>query len=222
MPARPSIAIKRPNRSADAIGATPTQIEPTAIPAFDPESSDALAFSMRGRGNPVSDAGEARAGVVLAPAEPPPAAAVAHNVVDTPASGPPAPGPIHFAHAEPTADFEPSQGLISIKLPPDVGRQLAAIADRRGSKRTLIAIEALSEPLRALAAAHRAGDFPELPKIVSGTVRSSIAFALPPDLAADLELVLKARRAVRAQVVTRLLAPAVRALYDSEVGRRGR
>jgi len=118
----------------------------------------------------------------------------------------------------PNADSE----LVSVKLPPDVGRQLAAIADRRGSKRTLVAIEALSEPLRILADAHRAGGFPELPKVVSGTVRSSIAFALPADLAADLEYVLRARRAVRAQVVTRLLAPAIRTLYEIEVTGRSR
>lgn len=221
MPARPPIAVKRPTRIADAIGATPTPIEPTAIPAIDPESPDALAFSMRGRGNPTSDAGEGRGAVTLAPNEPPPTVS-ARNTANTPAGKLQAPSTIYVAHAELSTDGEIGHGLISIKLPPDVGRQLAAIADRRGSKRTLIAIEALSEPLRALAAAHRAGDFPELPKIVSGTVRSSIAFGLPFDLAADLEFVLKARRAVRAQVVTRLLAPAVRALYDAEVGHRGR
>ncbi|MEO8715580.1 MAG: hypothetical protein ABI369_11250 [Acetobacteraceae bacterium] len=158
----------------------------------------------------------------LSPVERPTAAETVRNLADPPGSDQPVPSPSYAFRGEPPADGESGHGLVSIKLPPDVGRQLAAIADRRGSKRTFIAIEALSEPLRALAAAHRAGDYPELPKIVSGTVRSSIAFALPADLAADLEFVLKTRRAVRAQVVTRLLAPAVRALYDSEVGRRGR
>lgn len=221
MPPRPSIAVKRPPRTADAPDAAPTPIEPTAIPAIDPESIDALAFSMRGRTNTASEPAGRGAAVALAPTEPP-LTETARNEPDTAGGERAARGLIHVSHAEPPADGEIGQGLISIKLPPEVGRQLAAIADRRGSKRTLIAIEALSEPLRALAAAHRAGDFPELPKIVSGTVRSSIAFALPPDLAADLELILKTRRAVRAQVVTRLLAPAVRDLYDSEVGRQGR
>ena len=46
------------------------------------------------------------------------------------------------------------------------------------------------------------------------------AFALPPDLAQDLDFVLAERRAVRAQVVTRLLVPAIEALFDREVARR--
>lgn len=221
MPPRPSIAVKRPHRSADATDAAPTPIEPTAIPVIDPESIHALAFSMRGRTNTASELAGRGAAVAL-PAAEPPLTETARNEPDTAEGERAARGLIHVSHVESPANGEIGQGLISIKLPPDVGRQLAAIADRRGSKRTLIAIEALSGPLRALAAAHRAGDFPELPKIVSGTVRSSIAFALPPDLAADLELILKTRRAVRAQVVTRLLAPAVRDLYDSEVGRQGR
>ena len=108
--------------------------------------------------------------------------------------------------------------LISVKLPPQSGRHLAAVADRRGSKRTMVAIEVLTEPLRQLAAEHRAGRFPELPRIISGTVRSSIAFALPPDLAADLEFVLQQRRAVRAQIVTRLLVPAIERIYAAEIG----
>jgi hypothetical protein len=220
MPPRPSIAVKRPSRAAEAIGAPPTPIEPTAIPTIDPDSSDALAFSMRGRANPALETGEGRGPAALAPVDPLQSGSPT-DLVDPRAGYGPAPDVAQALQLEGTADSDAIQGLISIKLPPDVGRQLAAIADRRGSKRTLIAIEALSEPLRTLAAAHRAGDFPELPKIVSGTVRSSIAFALPPDLALDLEFVLRARRAVRAQVVTRLLTPAVRALYDSEVGRRG-
>lgn len=215
MPARPSITVKRPNRTPEAVGA-PTPIAPTAIPAVDPDSSDALAFSMRGRANP--EPGEQEGRGVDRTQRPPPGGS--DRLPDLPSD-------VRRATADTAgwqdvSDSAEAPGLISIKLPPDVGRQLAAIADRRGSKRTLIAIEALSEPLRALAAAHRAGEFPDLPKIVSGTVRSSIAFALPTDLAADLDFVLKARRAVRAQVVTRLLAPAVRALFDSEVGRRGR
>jgi hypothetical protein len=111
--------------------------------------------------------------------------------------------------------------LISVKLPPEIGRRLAAVADRRGSKRTMVAIEVLTEPLRHLAAEHRAGRFPELPRIVSGTVRFSIAFALPPDLAADLEFVLHQRRAVRAQVITRLLVPAIERVYATEIGGGG-
>lgn len=221
MPARPSITVKRPTRSSGPIGPSPTPIEPTAIPTVDPESADALAFSLRGRGNTASDTGEAKMHGVLPAVDPPRPTISAPKTPDAPTEGWLS-GLIDVGHVGTLDGNEPGQGLISIKVPPDIGRQLAAIADRRGSKRTLIAIEALSEPLQTLAAAHRAGDFPELPRVVSGTVRLSIAFALPPDLAADLEFVLKARRAVRAQVITRLLAPAVRALYDSEVVRRSR
>ena len=219
MSARPPIAVKRPTRPADGGGAPPTPIQPTAIPSVDPDSSDAMAFSMRGR-NTGTDQGQGRGLIAVAP---PSAAAAPTDTHPSQESDNPDREEIP-AHGRVAAEDseDGSPGLISIKLPPDVGRQLAALADHRGSKRTLIAIEALGGPLRALAAAHRSGQFPELPKIVSGSVRSSIAFSLPPDLAADLDFVLRSRRAVRAQVVTRLLAPAVRALYDSEIGRRRR
>lgn len=222
MPPRPSISVKRPHRVGEAGTAPPAPIAPSAIPAIDPESPDTLAFSMQGRASTAVSAGTVtpehaaaevarnQGSVELRPESRDPDLIRQQLAADA------------GAGVDPIAESDSGYGLISIKLPPDVGRQLAAIADRRGSKRTLIAVEVLSEPLRALAAAHRAGEFPELPKIVSGTVRSSIAFALPAGLAADLEYVLKTRRAVRAQVVTRLLAPAVRALYDTEVGRRGR
>jgi hypothetical protein len=67
-----------------------------------------------------------------------------------------------------------------------------------------------------LAADHRAGRFPELPKIAAGSVRTSIAFALPSDLAGDLSYVLRVRKAVKAQVLTRLLVPAIEELHAKE------
>jgi hypothetical protein len=105
---------------------------------------------------------------------------------------------------------------VAIKLPPSVGRKLAEIADRRGSKRTHVAIEVLTAPLRKLAAEHQAGRFPDLPKIAAGSVRTSIAFILPPDLAQDLSYVLRVRKAVKAQVLTRLLVPAIERLHSTE------
>ena len=90
------------------------------------------------------------------------------------------------------------------------------MAYRRGSKRTHVAIEALTPPLRRLAAEHRAGRYPELPKVISGSVRTSVAFSLPADLAADLNYVLAIRRAVKAQVITRLLVPAIEEIYTAE------
>lgn len=216
MPPKPKIAMTRPSRNAISDPVQTKAIAQTAIPEIDTESPAALAYSMQGRSSSMSnEIGKAAShlsgsGPLHPPIQTPP---TRNGVAEwTPSLDPLRP-------YSPAGD-EFSQPLISIKLPPEVGRQLAAIADRRGSKRTLVAIEALSEPLRALAAAHRAGGFPDLPRIVSGTVRSSISFALPANLGEDLEYVLKTRRAVKAQVVTRLLAPAVRALYDSELGPR--
>ena len=119
---------------------------------------------------------------------------------------------------EATANADEEAGYISIKLPPEVSRKLSAVADRRGSKRTHVALEVLEQPLRDFAAQHRAGNFPALPKVVSGSVRSSIAFVLPPDLAVDLAYVLATRRAVKAQVLVRMLVPAIEDLHAREFG----
>lgn len=194
------------------------------IPNIDPDAAEAVAFSMRGRLTAPEGDGAGRKTVPpKPPAEelPHPDEELRHPTATrtTGAGGPPQ-SLANVTGDDPYSavrEHAPGADWISVKLPPDVGRKLAAIADRRGSKRTLVAIEALSEPLRSLAASHRAGAFPELPKVVAGTVRSSIAFALPPDLSADLYYVLRVRRAVRAQVVTRLLAPAIGALFDLEV-----
>jgi hypothetical protein len=228
MSTRPPISVRRPTRSADPLAGSPIPVAHSAIPNIDPDAAEAVAFTMQGRAARIEGAA----------ATPPPALS---GIEPLGRPDPEAPR-VAIAHAVGTSDrAQPlterqtdesesairgsglATDLVSVKLPPDIGRQLAAIADRRGSKRTLVAIEALSSPLRALAEAHRAGGFPELPKVMSGTVRSSIALALPPDLAADLDYVLRARRAVRAQVVTRLLTPAIRALYEAEVvGRHSR
>ena len=229
MSTRPPISVRRPARITDPATGTPMPIVHSPIPNIDPDAAEAVAFSMRGR---VTRPEETARGSAPGRSEPTSAepgrpegerrrVEAAHSMN----AGDPPPPPVAREMDQPEGGASESvlgTDLVSVKLPLDVGRQLAAIADRRGSKRTLVAIEALSGPLRALADAHRAGGFPELPKVVSGTVRSSIAFALPPDLSADLDYVLRARRAVRAQVVTRLLAPAIRTLYEVEVTRRSR
>jgi hypothetical protein len=220
MSVRPPISVRRPARPADPADGAPTPVAQAPIPDIDPDAAATVAFSLRGR---VSDTGPGGQRVVPpdpTAAGPLPAHAAERHTAGTAMTGTHEPHEAATAPDVAAADSGASAigtELISVKLPPDAGRQLAAIADRRGSKRTLVAIEVLSGPLRALADAHRAGEFPELPKIISGTVRSSIAFALPPDLHADLDYVLRARRAVRAQVVTRLLVPAIRALYEAEV-----
>jgi hypothetical protein len=194
MPAKPPISVRRPTRSEPDLPQPPKPIVQAAVPAIDPDRADALAYTMRGR------SATAAAGTL--------------GKGSTQAVGlePSAPMP----DADGAADEE--VGHISVKLPREVSRKLSAIADRRGSKRTHVALEVLEPPLRELAAEHRAGRFPELPKVVSGSVRASVAFMLPPDLATDLSYVLAARRAVKAQVIVRLLVPAIEDLHLRESG----
>jgi len=213
MVAKPTISARRPNRTAEAPPSPPVQISPAALPDVDPDDTAAIAFTMRGRmaATPQPEGGEGDR----------PLPSTTSKIEPIQTVEPAIPGRL-FVEASLPESSASETPLISVKLPTDIGRQLAAVADRRGSKRTMVAIEALTEPLRQLASEHRAGRFPELPRVVSGTIRSGIAFALPPDLAADLEFVLRERRAVRAQIVTRLLAPAINELYAAEIGRTRR
>lgn len=223
MAAKPPISVRRPARPGTEFSPKPpVPISHSSVPNVDPDGPEALAFAMRGRISSPSQIPEGEGGsdpdlptTTLPPSGPSPKS-------QEPPSEPKL-GSILTARPDERLDYRRSEApadeipLISVKLPPDSGRRLAAVADRRGSKRTIVAVEVLTEPLRQLAAEHRAGRFPELPRIISGTVRSSIAFALPPDLAADLEFVLRQRRAVRAQVVTRLLVPAIEQVYAAEI-----
>jgi hypothetical protein len=192
MPAKPPISIRRPSRADAGISQPPTPIAQAAIPAIDPDSADALAYALRGRSATLEAGMPGNPGM---PAD---------------VSGPSTPAP----EAKDGVDEE--VGHISVKLPPEISRKLSAIADRRGSKRTHVALEVLEPQLRDLAAQHRAGRFPELPKVVSGSVRASVAFMLPPDLASDLSYILATRRAVKAQVIVRLLVPAIEHLHARE------
>jgi hypothetical protein len=213
----------------------PRNIAPAAVPNLDLDGQDALTFTLCGR--PAADmVPPANVQVPQPPASPP-----AFPPAAEPSSGPvhgghagavsimPRPAPILRAVGEgyqapaaperlPAVETEGGDYRhVAVKLPPSTGRQLSEIADRRGSKRTHAALEALAEPLRALAAAHRAGEFPSVQKVSAGSVRSSIALILPPDMADDLRLVIEARRAVRAQILARLLVPAIEALHAREV-----
>lgn len=196
MPAKPQISVRRPNRPEAEQPGTLRPIAQAAVPVIDPDSAETLAYTMRGR-PAVSDAGPSE--------EAKPQADSRTTLLPEP---------------EATEGAAEEVGHISVKLPPEVSRKLSAIADRRGSKRTHVALEVLAPPLRGLAAQHRAGLFPELPKVISGSVRSSVAFVLPPDLAADLNYVLTTRRAVKAQVIVRLLVPAIECLHALETAPR--
>ena len=192
MSAKPQISVRRPNRPEVEQPVPLKPITQAAVPSIDPDSADALAYTMRGR-PAVSDS---------SPSEETGSRAEGRTPL--------------LPKAEAKEGMDEEIGHISVKLPPEISRKLSAIANRRGSKRTHVVLEVLEQPLRNLAAQHRAGRFPELPKIVSGSVRSSVAFMLPPDLAADLSYVLTTRRAVKAQVIVRLLVPAIESLYDGE------
>lgn len=222
---KPPISVRRPIRPETGNISSETKarpIEPAAIPDINPDSAEAIAFTMRGRSAGADDAAlppfesPGRAKDTLSARSDP--ADLKNDAVTEPVVGPSS-GQALLQQVNPTEpSFEEDHRPIAIKLPPDTGRKLAAVADRRGSKRTHVAIEVLTEPLRRLAEEHRAGRFPELPNVVAGSVRTSISFNLPRDLAEDLEYVLAKRRAVRAQVVTRLLVPAINKIYASEFG----
>lgn len=207
MAAKPQISVRRPGRPEAQAPVPPQPIAPAAVPSVDPESADALAYTLRGRGASSDDGPDGDGAMQPTPPRARPDAAGAR---------PDAPG--GPASGAPDAREGPGEevGHVSVKLPPEISRKLSAIADRRGSKRTHVALEVLAQPLRDLASQHRAGRFPELPKVVSGSVRASMAFVLPPDLAADLGYVLAARRAVKAQVIVRLLVPAIEDLHARE------
>ena len=192
MPVKPPISVHRPSRTSSNTSQPPTPIAQAAVPAINPDSADALAYALRGR-SATLEAGTPGTQDMLA---------------DAPGSSVPAP--------EAKEGDEGEVGHISVKLPPKISRMLSAIADRRGSKRTHVALEVLEPQLRYLAAQHCAGRFPDLPKVVSGSVRASVAFMLPPDLASDLSYILAVRRAVKAQVIVRLLVPAIEDLHTRE------
>ena len=106
---------------------------------------------------------------------------------------------------------------VAIKLPALSGRKLSEIADLRCSKRTRVALELLQRPLRELARDHRAGECPPLRRVSAGVSRSGVSLILPQALADDLRYVVETRGAVKAQVLARLLVPAIDALYVKEI-----
>jgi hypothetical protein len=106
---------------------------------------------------------------------------------------------------------------IAVKLPAVTGRKLSEIADLRCSKRTRVALELLEHPLRDLAREHRTGACPPLRRVSAGIARSGVSLVLPEDVAGDLRYVVETRGAVKAQILARLLVPAIDALYIKEV-----
>jgi hypothetical protein len=106
---------------------------------------------------------------------------------------------------------------VAIKLPAVSGRKLGEIADRRCSKRTRVVLELLEGPLRQLARSHRDAEYPPLRRVTAGVARAGVSLILPRELADDLRYIVETRGAVKAQILSRLLVPAIDALYQTEI-----
>lgn len=175
-------------------------LRPAPSPAIDLESREVQAFSLRGR---VS---------VPAPADDPAMKG---------ASAAPMAAPEFESTATDDAVLADPWRYVAVKLPAVSGRKLSEIADLRCSKRTRVALELLERPLRDLARDHHTGACPPLRRVSAGIARSGVSLILPEDLAEDLRYVVETRGAVKAQILARLLVPAIDALYLKEIfGRR--
>lgn len=197
--AKPPLQFTRPTRPP-GIG-DETVLRPAASPAIDLESPEVHAFSLRGRITvPASEEGEAQSRSPAKKLRPDEDEGLGSDYAET-------------------AD---SWRYAAVKLPALSGRKLAEIADRRCSKRTRVALELLEDPLRQLARSHRAGEYPMLRSVSSGVSRSGVSLILSPEMADDLQYVVETRGAVKAQILTRLLVPAIDALYHQEILSTGR
>ena len=130
-------------------------MRPAPSPAIDLDSPEVQAFSLRGRvaASPPIE-GELREGIGARAS----------------VTGSPAP----TFEAEPSLREEPVVDdpwrHVAVKIPAVSGQKLSEIADLRCSKRTRVALELLQGPLRELARAHRAGEYPPLRRVTSGVL----------------------------------------------------
>lgn len=192
--AKPPLQFARPTRPEGRPEAP--IVLPAPSPAIDLESPEVQAFSSRGRVSiPVGAEDKAIMGTGGAPLAPPDLESMA--ITDAPLADP--------------------WRYVAVKLPAVSGRKLSEIADLRCSKRTRVALELLDRPLRELARDHRTGLCPPLRRVSAGIARSGVSLILPEDLAEELRYVVETRGAVKAQILTRLLVPAIDALYIKEV-----
>ena len=106
-----------------------------------------------------------------------------------------------------------------IKLPTPTALKLDAIAETRGGFRTTVALDILEQELVPLAAAHDRGIRPILtPVRGTGADRRSLSIQLPPHLADALDRVATLRKAVKHQILLRLLVPGIDRVYTEEIG----
>lgn len=196
--AKPPLQFTRPTRPQAHPEVLP--LRPTPSPAIDLESPEVQAFSLRGR--------------VSVPPSP-------KTLTSTRASAEYVPIPELGSTSIDDAVLADPWRYVAVKLPAVSGRKLSEIADLRCSKRTRVALELLEQPLRDLARDHRAGGCPPLHRVSAGIARSGVSLILSEDLAEDLRYVVETRGAVKAQILSRLLVPAIDELYNREIiGRR--
>ena len=191
--AKPPLHFTRPVRTGEV---SPTPLRTAPSPEIDLESPEVHAFSLRGR-------------VSIGSTEP--------NRIITSAGTPTGTRTEVEAILVDDGAVDDPWRYVAVKLPTVTGRKLAAIADLRCSKRTRVAVEVLDRPLRELAESHRTGACPPLPRVSAGTARSGVSLVLPKDLAEELQYVVETRGAVKAQILSRLIVPAIDALYIREV-----
>jgi hypothetical protein len=192
--AKPPLQFTRPSRAQKA--SERSQLRPAPSPEVNLESPQVRAFSLRGRISvPLSQADR-----LHEPTNPP--VTLANEAQPALLE--------HGASADPWR-------YVAVKLPAVSGRKLSEIADLRCSKRTRVALELLDPPLRELAANHRTGTCPILSRVSAGTARSGVSLVLPKDLAEELQYIVQTRGAVKAQILSRLLVPAIDALYIKEI-----
>ena len=203
---KPPLQFTRPGRNRPELATNQPDLRPAPLPAIDLDSPEVQAFSLRGRAS-VTPPIEIDLGDRLAAEEP------RSEQLPSPASE-----EDPFLLDEPGAD-DPWRH-VAVKLPAVSGRKLSEIADLRCSKRTRVALEVLHRPLRDLANAHRAGEYPPLRRVTAGVSRSGVSLILPEDLASDLRFIVETRGAVKAQILARLLVPEIDALFVKEVLRR--
>jgi hypothetical protein len=191
---KPPLQFTRPSRAQE--GSERSQLRPAPSPEVDLESPQVHAFSLRGRISvPLSQADRLN--------EPTNPSITLANEAQP-------------ALLEYSASDDPWR-YVAVKLPAVSGWKLSEIADLRCSKRTRVVLELLDRSLRELAANHRTGACPTLPRVSVGTARSGISLVLPKDLAEELRYIVETRGAVKAQILSRLLVPAIDALYIKEV-----
>lgn len=202
---KPPLQFTRPGRSRPELAINQPDLHPAPPPSIDLDSPEVQAFSRRGRVTVpplVEDDNPERLLIEEPGLQQLPSASEEDSFL---LDGPGADDPWRY---------------VAVKLPAVSGRKLSEIADLRCSKRTRVALEVLYRPLRDLASAHRAGEYPPLRRVTAGVSRSGVSLILPEDLANDLRFVVETRGAVKAQILARLLVPEIDALFVKEVLRR--